>query len=50
MVDVPVNPRGIADVYIDDTVALTVDLEGSDNVARLEQSTLLAIHCAAREK
>ena len=27
MVDVPVNPRGVADVYIDDTIVLTVDLE-----------------------
>ena len=28
IVDIPVNPRGIVDVYIDDTVGLTVDLEG----------------------
>ena len=49
-VDVPVDARGTADVYIDDTIALTVDVEDSNNVQRLEQATLLAIQCAAREK
>ena len=48
--DVPVDARGIADVYIDDTIALTVDVENSNNVQRLEQATLLDIHCAARDK
>ena len=44
MVDVPVNPRGIVDVYIDNTIGLTVDLPGSGNVvARLKRATLLAI-------
>ena len=46
----PVDARGTADVYIDDTIALCVDVEGADNVDRLTQATLLAIHCAAREK
>ena len=48
--DVPVNARGIVDVYIDDTIDLTVDIENSNNVKSLEQETLLAIHCDAREK
>ena len=48
--DVPVDARGTADVYIDDTIVLTVDVKDSNNVQRLEQATLLAIHCAAREK
>jgi hypothetical protein len=47
IVDVPVNPRGVTDVYIDDTVGLTVDLEDSDNIIRLERAPLLAIHAAA---
>ena len=38
------------DVYIDDTIGLTVDLPGSDNVTRLERATLLAIHVVARQK
>ena len=50
IIDVPVDARGTADVYIDDTIALTEDVEDSNNVQRLEQATLLAIHCAAREK
>ena len=50
IVDVPVNSKGIADVYIDDMIALAVNVENSDNIQRLEQVTLLTIHCAARDK
>ena len=50
IIDVPVDARGTADVYIDDTISPTVDVEDSNNVQRLEQATLLAIHCAARGK
>ena len=49
IVDVPINPRGTADVYIDDTVGLAVDIEGSGNDTRLERAILLAIHATARE-
>jgi hypothetical protein len=48
IVDVPVDPRGTTDVYIDDTIALCVDLENTDNDCRLENATLLAIEAAAR--
>ena len=48
--DVPVDARGVEDVYIDDTIALTVDVENSNNIKRLKQATLLAIHCASRDK
>ena len=47
IVDIPVNPREVTDVYIDDTVGLTVDLEDSNNIIRLERAPLLAIHTAA---
>jgi hypothetical protein len=47
-VDVPVDPRGTADVYIDDTIAFCVDVEPSDNAMRLENAILLAIHATAR--
>ena len=45
-----VDARGTADVYIDNTIFLTVDVEESNNVQRLDQATILVIHCAAREK
>ena len=48
--DVPVDARCTVDVYIDDTIALTVDVEDTNNAQRLEQATLLSIHCASREK
>ena len=48
--DVTVDARGTSDVYIDNKIALTVDVEDSNNVQRLKQATLLAIHCAAQEK
>ena len=49
IVDIPVDPRGTVDVYIDDTISLCVDLEGSDNVERLKQCSLLAINAASRD-
>ena len=50
IIDVPVYERGTADVYIDNTISLTVDVEDSNNVQRLEQATLMAINCASQEK
>ena len=50
IIDVPVDARGTADVYIENTIALTVDVEESNNFQWLDQATLLAIHCASREK
>jgi len=49
-VHIPVDPRGQADIYIDDIFALAVDLEGTDNTKRLESAALLAIHATARPK
>ena len=48
IVDVPVDARGIADVYIDDIIGLTIDIPGSNNATRLERAILLALHTAAR--
>ena len=50
IIDVPVYSRGTSDFYIDNIIFLKVDVEDSNNVQRIEQATLLAIHCAAREK
>jgi hypothetical protein len=47
IVNVPVNPQGYADVYIDDTTGLTINLPGTCNANRLEEAILLAIEVAA---
>eukprot|EP00956_Cyclotella_meneghiniana_P031018 scaffold80241_cov23-Cyclotella_meneghiniana.AAC.2 len=44
VVDVPVNSRGTSDIFVDDILAKTVDLPGSDNVERCAGATLLSIH------
>ena len=49
IVDIPIDPRGTSDVYIDDTTSLCVDIEGSDNVKRLRQCSLLAINVVSRD-
>ncbi len=41
------DPRGFADVYIDNTTGLTVDLPGTLNADRLEAVIPLAIEVAA---
>jgi hypothetical protein len=48
VVDVPVDGRGLGDVFIDDTLTQVVDLPGSDNVLRGERAVLLAVHILAR--
>jgi hypothetical protein len=48
IVDVPIDPRGYADVYIDDTTDLTVNLPGTLNADRLKAAIPLAIEVAAR--
>ncbi len=47
VVDIPVDPRGTVDLYIDDFCGLTVDID--DNALRLERAPLLALVSAARE-
>jgi hypothetical protein len=48
IVDVPINHQGYADIYIDETMGLTIDLPGTQNAERLEAAILLAIEVAAR--
>ena len=50
IVDIPVDARGFIDLYIDDTIGLTVDTPGSDNILRLKRAILLAIWATARPK
>jgi hypothetical protein len=47
VVDIPVDPRGIIDLYIDDYCGLTVDI--GDNAICLERAPLLALVSAARK-
>ncbi len=34
IVDIPVNPRGTGDIYIDDLIQATVVIDGTDNAIR----------------
>ncbi len=43
IVNIPVNGRGTADIYIDDFIGLCIDLENTDNATRLEQAPLLGL-------
>jgi hypothetical protein len=47
IVDIPVNHCGYADVYIDDTTRLTINIPGTRNTNRLEAAIPLAIKVAA---
>ncbi len=48
IVDVPVNPCGYTDVYINDMTGLTIGLPGTRNANRLEVAIPLAIKVADR--
>jgi hypothetical protein len=48
IVVIPVDPQGTHDIYIDDIIGLTVDIPGSNNVARGQAAALLAIDATAR--
>ncbi len=48
IVVIPVDPRGTHDIYIDNIIGLTVDIPGSNNVARGQAAALLAIDATAR--
>ena len=48
VVDVPINPRGTHDLYLDDIVSLTLDVPGSNNLDRHAGAHLLAIAATAR--
>jgi hypothetical protein len=48
IVKIPVDPRGTHDVYIDNIIGLTVNIPGSNNVARRQAAALLAIDTTAR--
>jgi hypothetical protein len=50
IVDIDVNPRGIHNIYIDNMIAITVDIPGTENLARCAAAGLLATHATAQPK
>ena len=46
IVNIEVNPHSYADVYIDDTTGLTINLPGTRNTDRLKLAIALAIKVA----
>ena len=50
IVDIPVDARGFIDVYIDDTISLTVEIPGSNNILRLKRAILLETWATAWPK
>jgi hypothetical protein len=50
IVDIPVDPRGIGDVYIDDLIQATIVINGTDKSIQCKHATLLAIDTCARPK
>ena len=48
IVDIPVDPRGKADVYINDTIGLKINIPGSNNIERMAAAIPLSIEVAAR--
>ncbi len=50
IVDIPIDPRGTGNIYIDDLIEMTIVIIGTDNVIRCEQATLLAINVSACPK
>jgi hypothetical protein len=43
IVDIPDNPRGTNNIYINDLISLTVEIEGTDNLVQCNHAPLLAI-------
>jgi hypothetical protein len=50
IVEIKVNPKGTHNIYIDDMIPLTVDIPGTDSLARCAADGLLAIHTTAQPK
>ena len=47
IVNIPVNPRGTHDIYLDDIIALKVNVQGSNNLGCCAGAALLAIEATA---
>ncbi len=49
IVDIPIDPRGIIDLYINNFLGLTINLKDTDNAACLERAPLLGLTAVSRE-
>jgi hypothetical protein len=47
IVDIPINPREMHDIYIDDVINLTINIPSTDHVARAKGAALLAMDSTA---
>ena len=50
IVDIPIDPRGTGDIYIDDFIETTIVIEGINNIVRCKRATLLAIDVTAHPR
>ncbi len=48
IVNIPINPQGMHDIYIDDIICLTLNILGTDHVSQGQVAALLAIDATAR--
>jgi hypothetical protein len=49
IIDIPVDARGIVNVYFDDFIGLTINLNNTNNATRLEEAPLLGLTAVSRE-
>ena len=49
IIDIPIDARGTVEIYIDDYIGLTIEINGMDNMTRLERALLLGIAATSRE-
>jgi hypothetical protein len=49
IVDIPVDAKGIVNVYIDNFIGLTINLNNTNNATRLEQAPLLGLTAVSQE-
>jgi hypothetical protein len=47
VVNIPINPRGTHDIYINDIICPTLNILGTDHVAQCQAAALLAIDATA---
>ena len=49
IVDIPINPRGTHNIYIDDIINLTINIPSTDHVACAKGAALLAMDATTRQ-
>ena len=48
IVNIPINPRGTHDIYIDDIICLTIDIPGTNHVTCAQAAALLTMDASVR--